>query len=53
MRINKKSNIEPIDSDDEDDESDPEDEDDMGGKKSFEQVRFILNDRDFLYYITK
>lgn len=52
LRMSKNQSIDPMDSD-EDEESEEEDDDDLNGKRTFEQVQMVLNQRDFLYYITK
>lgn len=52
LRMTKNQAIDPMDSD-EDDDSEEEDDDDLNGKRTFEQVPIVLNDRDFLYYIIK
>ena len=38
---------------DQEDASEMEDDEDVTGKLSFEQVRLVMNERDFIYYITK
>ena len=38
---------------DQEDASEMEDDEDVTGKLSFEQVRLVMNERDYIYYITK
>jgi len=45
--------LQMVEDSDQEDASDMEDDEDVTGKLSFEQVRLVMNERDYIYYITK
>ena len=49
----KNNQLQMAEDSDKEDVSDIEDDEDVTGKLSFEQVRLVMNERDYIYYITK